>query len=184
VLHGGNTNGGTVYNSGAVVQDGQLAALVDKRFLIPFAEGEALGMPGRYAAGSQSRDVFVSGTSISVLVCWEDVLPLAISTVSTSADVLALPSSDVWLGPMGQAHHLDAARFAAVTTGRWAVRATPTGHSVALTPTGRIAAQLDGPGSAVVTVRKRRLPWNPAALGTWLSLLAALGTLLFVVRKR
>jgi apolipoprotein N-acyltransferase len=184
VLLGGNTDGGTVYNSVALVTDGQVAERVDKRFLIPFAEGEALGMPGRYAAGSQSRDVFVSNTRISVLVCWEDVLPLAISTVSTSTDVLALPSSDVWLGPMGQAQHLDAARFAAVTTGHWAVRATPTGRSVVLTPTGRIAASLDGPGSTVVTVRKRHLPWNPAALGTWLALLVALGSLVFVVRKR
>ena len=184
VLLGGNTDGGTVYNSVALIEDGQVTERVDKHFLIPFAEGEALGMPGRYAAGSNSRDVFVSGTRISVLVCWEDVLPLAISTVSASTDVLALPSSDVWLGPMGQAHHLDAARFAAVTTGRWAVRATPTGHSVVLTPTGRVAARLDTPGSAVVSVRKRRLPWNPAALGTWISLLVGLSTLVIVGRKR
>jgi apolipoprotein N-acyltransferase len=90
----------------------------------------------------------------------------------------------VWLGPMGQAHHLDAARFAAVTTGRWAVRATPTGHSVALTPTGRVASTLDGPGSAVVTVRKRPLPWIPAALGTWLSVLTAIGFVVLLARKR
>ncbi|MGK0347739.1 MAG: apolipoprotein N-acyltransferase, partial [Myxococcota bacterium] len=184
VLLGGNTDGGTVYNSVALIEDGQVTERVDKRFLIPVAEGRAFGMPGRYAAGSQDRDVFVSDTRISVLVCWEDVLPLAISTVSTSTDVLALPSSDVWLGPMGQAHHLDAARFAAVTTGRWAVRATPTGQSVALTPTGRVAATLDGPGSAVVTVRKRPLPWIPAALGTWLSVLTAIGYVMLLARKR
>ena len=179
VLLGGWTDSEPAINRIGLVVDGRVAAHVDKSFVIPFAEATA-----GFAAGDAGRDVRVAGGIVSVLVCWEDVLPRAIAAVSPMTDILALPSSDVWLGPTGQRHHADAARYAAVTTGRWVVRATPTGQSGLIDPRGQWRMRVAEDGAHVVQVPMRPRGWIPAWWGGWLGGLASIAAGILWLLKR
>lgn len=170
-LLGGNADDDGLRNRIALVVDGEVVDHVDKRALVPLAED-------RFAAGTGPRLLDVNGLQVAPLICWEDVLPRTVDRLPREADLLALPSSDVWLGPVGQAHHLDAARLATARSGRWSVRATPTGISGVISPRGRLVHTMTANGGDSFTVPLRR-PWWPQLPGTPLALLALVAALLW-----
>lgn len=161
---------GAPANALALVQGGNVDHLVHKRNRIPVLERKWLGFGTDRFPPGEGRTVRIGDVYIGTLICWEDLHPTSIADASMRSSVLALPSSDVWLGPTGARQHLDAARFAAVTSGRWVARATRNGHSGFLSPDGRLH---DGIPWRTATdraeFRVRRIPllapwWSGAAM--------------------
>jgi apolipoprotein N-acyltransferase len=153
LLAGVEADGDVATNAAVAVVAGEVVGRYEKRRLVPGVEASWFGWgDDRFAPGATPDVVRIGDLDVAVRICWEDLRP-----GSVDADLLAIPTSDVWLGPTGAAAHLDAARLAAVTTGRWVVRAARNGPSAVIDPMGRVHGRLawtnpsvDASGSVVV----------------------------------
>jgi apolipoprotein N-acyltransferase len=156
VLLGAVTRMGEAYFNSAIFIDeqGQLAAQAyDKQHLvlfgeyIPFREQfpflERLVPIDDFTAG-KGNVLFplADGAAFSVLICFEDTLPdLARRAAGDGAGLLVNITNDAWFGPSRQPRmHLDNAVFRAVENRLALVRATNTGMSCGILPTGEVAA--------------------------------------------
>jgi apolipoprotein N-acyltransferase len=143
------------FNSAAFFKpDGSYAGRYDKMRLVPFGEyvpykplfffaGDLLGslpfVPG------QTRKLFESGGKrYGVFICYESIFGDDIRHfVDDGAQVLVNISDDGWYGDSSAPwEHLDMVRMRAVENGRWIIRATNTGITVAIDPLGRITASM------------------------------------------
>jgi apolipoprotein N-acyltransferase len=143
------------YNSAAFfLPDGSYAGHYDKMRLVPFGEyvpykplfffaGDLLGslpfVPG------QQRKIFTSGGHrYGVFICYESIFGDDIRQfINDGAEVLVNISDDGWYGDSSAPwEHLDMVRMRAIENGRWIVRATNTGITVAVDPLGRVTAQM------------------------------------------
>jgi apolipoprotein N-acyltransferase len=123
---------------------GRVANVYDKVELMPFAERSVLGL-GRdpYAPGTEIRLLDVAGLRIGTAVCSEAMGPAyARRLVAAGATVLANPSNDYWFTSEEAARQqLAKARFRAIETRRYVVRATSTGYSAIVDPKGDVLAR-------------------------------------------
>jgi apolipoprotein N-acyltransferase len=126
---------------------------------------------------------------VAPLICYDAVDPrLAIAAVRAGAEVIVTLSNDSWFATGGGPRlHLVVSAFRSIETRRPQVRATNTGISAVITPTGELLGSLgvDQRGTLIESVTPVRRTWTlmlawgdwfgPAALVAALILLAAPG---------
>ena len=173
--------------------NGEPVMVYDKRHLVPFAEyaplprvpwlGWRFDAPGDYTPGVVPT-IFPDPAPFGVLICFEAIYPeLARDLVRQGARFLLNLSNDAWFGTSaGLEQHLAMTVFRAVETRRALARATNTGVTALVAPSGRIQARfpIGVRGAWVVQVPLRDgLPFYARAgdLFAWFTTLGALGAL-------
>lgn len=136
--------------------DGEPTGRYDKRQLVPFGEYvppafgwfvRMMDIPlGEFARGAaQQPPVRVGGQAFAFDICYEDLFPgLLRQQVRDGASVLVNISNIAWFGDshaLGQ--HLNISRLRAIELGRPMLRATNTGVTAAIDPSGRVLAALE-----------------------------------------
>jgi apolipoprotein N-acyltransferase len=134
--------------------------------------------------GPRSLPLEFGGRSARVapLICYDALVPrLVHEAVGEGAELIVTLSNDAWFATgAGPRLHLAMAAFRSLETRRAQLRATPTGVSAAISPTGEIAAQLDvhAREALVATVPLLAIPPGLfARTGDWLGPGAALASL-------
>jgi apolipoprotein N-acyltransferase len=152
--------GYVLYNA-AVSSDenGTILGRYDKQYLLAFGEFLPFGetFPRLYRWSPNSGH-FTPGTSldplilrvrgeshpVSVLICYEDVLPGFTNDAVRHADpeLLVNMTNDAWFGDTTEPwEHLALAQFRAIEHRRYLVRGTNSGVSAIIDPVGRVVAQ-------------------------------------------
>lgn len=138
--------------------DGRLSYRHHKLRLVPFGEyvplAPLLTLGGRFTARLVAQvgeftpgDTYevgqVEGHGLATLVCYEVIFPeLARRFAREGAQLLVSVTNDGWYGTTSAPYqHLMMARFRAVETGRYLVRAANTGISAVVDPRGRVLAR-------------------------------------------
>lgn len=135
---------------------GEIRGRYDKQFLLAFGEYLPLGdtfpilyqwspHSGRFSAGTSldPLPLDVKGTvhKVSLLICYEDILPGFTNRAVAHADpeLLLNMTNDAWFGDTTEPwQHLALAKFRAVEHRRFLVRSTNSGVSAIVDPNGRI----------------------------------------------
>lgn len=127
-----------------------------KRHLVPFAEYlplerllrppvDLLGLPvSRFSQGpSRQPPIAVAGETVGLSVCYEFAFGEEIIEALPEATLLINVSNDAWFGDsIGPHQNLEMARMRAVETGRYLARATNTGITALIGPTGDIKERI------------------------------------------
>ena len=170
--------------------DGEPVMVYDKRHLVPFAEyaplprvpwlGWRFDAPGDYTPGVLPT-IFPDPAPFGVLICFEAIYPeLARDLVRHGARFLLNLSNDAWFGTSaGLEQHLAMTVFRAVETRRGLARATNTGVTALVAPSGRIQARFPtgvrGAWVVEVPLRDGLSPYARAGdLFAWFASLGAL----------
>jgi len=159
------------YNSAFYLSPGKPPAHYDKNRLLPFSEVQPLDAlayePARgdahisqYRAGTEPGIFDVEGAKperIGVLICFEAIYPsMARRVAERGAGVLVNLSNDGWYrGTGGPEQHLQHVVFRAIETGLPMVRATTTGITAVVSPTGEVVARAP---EGEATVLRTRIP--------------------------
>jgi len=188
------------YNAAYLVSPrGAMLTFYDKRHLAPFAEYSPLGRlpwigwrfdaPGDYTAGARPG-IFSAAGGFGVLICFEVIYPeLSRDLARSGARFLLNLSNDAWFGTSaGLEQHFAMSVLRAVETRRALARATNTGISALVAPSGRIAARFPehvrGGWIVRVPLRDGRTPYMRAGdVFAFSSALAAAAALLFAPRR-
>jgi apolipoprotein N-acyltransferase len=146
------------YFNTAIATDikGDIQGRYDKQFLLAFGEYLPLGdtfpilykwspHSGKFSAGTSLDPVKVKTKGnehkVSVLICYEDILPGFTNREVSYADpeLLVNMTNDAWFGDTAEPwQHLALAKFRAVEHRRYLVRSTNSGVSAIVDPNGRI----------------------------------------------
>ena len=136
--------------------DARIRARYDKAHLVPYGEylpmrplltplGLARLVPGDldFWPGPGPRSLDLPGIGpVGFQICYEVIFSGAVIDPARRPRFMFNPSNDAWFGRWGPPQHLAQARLRAVEEGMTIVRATPTGISAVIAPTGRLVAQL------------------------------------------
>ena len=141
-----------LYNS--LVLLGSERGLYHKRHLVPFGEylplrplllplTRMLGVPSPdFSRGPVTPLLSVAGHPIAPTICYEVAFPAEVAAALPEAELLVTVSNDAWFGAsIGPHQHLEIARARAKETGRYLARATNTGISAMVSPTGEVLAR-------------------------------------------
>ncbi len=158
-----------MYNSAVLADaDGRIAGTYDKTVLVPFGEYIPFGdvfpqfyswspYSGRFWKGKIREPLLLDGHALSVNVCYEDIFPTHVRMLMQGGrdhripEVLFNVTNDSWYGDTIQPlEHLVLATFRSIEHRRALVRATNTGISAIVDPSGRIV--------------KRTAQWTRASL--------------------
>ena len=172
LLLGGPRRGetGESHNSAHLLgPDGTDRGAYDKQHLLPFAEYDPLARrtagplagPLDFAPGSRGGLLQTATLRIGALICYEILFPgLVRDRVRRGADVLVNIANDSWLDDGAGAapdQHFSMVPFAAIATRRYLVRASASGVSGFVDPTGAVYSLLpratSGASTASVTPR-------------------------------
>jgi apolipoprotein N-acyltransferase len=126
-----------------------------KRRLVPF--GEFFPVPEFVRGWMRGLDLFyvdflpgdadqpaltAAGERIGATICYEDAYATEQRAVLKDATLLVNVSNDAWFGDSSAPHqHLEITRMRALEAGRWLMRATNTGITALIDPTGRVVAR-------------------------------------------
>jgi apolipoprotein N-acyltransferase len=135
--------------------DGMVRDVYDKNLLIPLAETVPLGalfpplaraLPHTqsFAASTETPALRLGPWRLAVPICYEVVRPDFVRRMAAAANphVLVTIANDAWFGDSQEPWiHLALARLRAVEHRRYLVRATNSGVSAVVDPTGRLIAQ-------------------------------------------
>ena len=136
---------------------GQKLGRYDKAHLVPYGEYlpmrpilSAIGLsrlaPGDldFAAGPGPRTLTLphGWGKVGLQLCYEIIFSGEVVDRADRPDFIFNPSNDAWFGRWGPPQHLAQARLRAAEEGMAVIRATPTGISALVAPTGRIVASL------------------------------------------
>lgn len=141
------------YNS--LLSMGSHEDVYHKRHLVPFGEYlplKALLGPlldfmqipmSDFSSGNSERPLLrLDGIQAGASICYEDVFGEEIIDALPEAAILINVSNDAWFGDSIAPHqHLQMARFRALETGRYMLRATNTGITAVINARGMITAQ-------------------------------------------
>jgi apolipoprotein N-acyltransferase len=184
-----------MFNSAVLLAgDGRVAGRYDKRVLVPLGEKPTLPFlePAvrDFSPASGEQVPFILGARrLGLSICYEDLLPREFrSVVAPDTELLVNLSSDGWFaGSPGPRLHLALAAFRAVEHRRFMLRATTTGVSAVVAPTGRVVLALpEGkPAEEVVEVGwlQGRTLYARAGDAPWLVAPALLVILFFRGRR-
>jgi apolipoprotein N-acyltransferase len=159
-----------VYNS-VMLLGGDERQVYRKRHLVPF--GEYFPVPASvrewmrmqnlpYSDLSAGRDFqtllsAANGAKLAVAICYEDAYGAEQLYAFPDADLLINVSNDAWFGDSIAPHqHLQIARMRALEVGRYAVRATNTGISAFIGPSGELIKTGKQFGPEIMTADLRR----------------------------
>ena len=140
------------FNSALLVDKGGVQGRYDKQRLLPFGEmlpfGETFPVlyelspeSGHISPGHASAPLLLGDKRITVMICYEDVLPGLVNSAVAESNphLLVNLTNDAWFGETWEPwmHHA-LARFRAVEHHRYFLRATNTGVSSIVDPVGRV----------------------------------------------
>jgi apolipoprotein N-acyltransferase len=185
-------------NSAFLVRaDGMIADAYDKNLLIPLAEylpfatllpalGALLPQVQDFAPSSETPALRLGAHRIATPICYEAIRPELVRRMvrASDADLIVTLANDAWFGDSQEPRmHLALARLRAIEQRRWLVRATNSGISALVDPTGEVIAQTGVLTRASLrgTVHAMTGVTPYAILGDWpgwLALAAIAGTLL------
>ncbi len=144
------------YNSAFYVgRDGAIASRYDKTHLLPFAEYFPLRTIDFLRRRFERVRFFTHGDpgamletaigKIATVICFEGIFPEIVRAQTVhGARVLVNLSNDAWLGPgPGPEQHLAMVALRAVENRLWVIRATTTGISAFIDPTGRVVSRTE-----------------------------------------
>ena len=148
-----DTDSDAYYNSLLVI--GAHEDIYHKRHLVPFGEYlplESLIGPflrfleipmSDFTPGTAERPLLdVGDYQAGVSICYEDVFGEEVIEALPEAEVLINVSNDAWFGDSIAPHqHLQMARFRALETGRYLLRATNTGITAVINQHGQVLAR-------------------------------------------
>ncbi|MBI3855656.1 MAG: apolipoprotein N-acyltransferase [Planctomycetes bacterium] len=200
----------TYTNSAVWVKpDGKIAGRYDKIHLVPFAESFSIfreivrkvsGLPLEEMRAGEAVQIWeTGGTKYGTQICYEAIFPEISREIARKGGAFTVNiSNDGWFKASGELDQMLAmARFRSIENRMHVVRATNTGISAFIEPTGRLQAMLavDGKLKEVEGVLAGRIRVTAAtslyrAAGdwaAWLGLGAAAGLLarrIFVDRKK
>jgi len=135
---------------------GEIKGRYDKQFLLAFGEYLPLGETfpilykwsphsGRFSPGTslEALPLDIKGTErkVSVLICYEDILPGFTNRAVAHAEpeLLVNMTNDAWFGDTTEPwQHLALAKFRAIEHRRYLVRSTNSGVSAVIDPNGAI----------------------------------------------
>jgi apolipoprotein N-acyltransferase len=133
--------------------DGAVAGHYDKMHLVPFGEyvpykeffffaKNLLNEVGLFEPGRERTVFNTGGHTYGVFICYESIFGDEIRHLTQEgADVLINISNDGWYGNTSAAwQHLNMVRMRAIENHRWILRATNTGVTAAINPSGRVTA--------------------------------------------
>ncbi len=172
-----------VYNSVFLLGNAE-RQVYRKRHLVPF--GEYFPVPegvrewmrmqnlpySDLSAGDDIQPLLTAanGAKLAVAVCYEDAYGAEQLYAFPDADLIVNVSNDAWFGDSVAPHqHLQIARMRALEVGRYAVRATNTGISAFIGPSGdllKVGKQFE-PAILTMDVRARRGETIYASCGNW-----------------
>lgn len=189
------------YNTAYIVdENGDVQGTYDKTYLLAFGEYIPFGdvfpslyemspNTGRFTPGDHVRPVPFRDYRISVLVCYEDIIPAFVRGAVREADphLLVNVTNDAWFGDTTEPWiHLALAKFRAIEHRRFLVRSTNSGVSAIVDPAGRVVTH-SGVFTrenlhASVAMMKQWTPYQ--TLGSWPGWLGVLviAALAFFVR--
>lgn len=138
------------YNS--LIGIGAASGVYHKRHLVPFGEYVPLeqllrGLIGFFnlpmsdfvPGASQQAPLIAHGLRFAPAICYEIAYPMLVQSISKSADFILTISNDTWFGKsIGPAQHLQIAQFRALEMGKYVVRATNSGFTAIIDPSGQI----------------------------------------------
>jgi apolipoprotein N-acyltransferase len=142
-----------IYNTAVMIDgEGNVKGRYDKTYLLAFGEylpfGETFPVlydwspnSSRFQAGTSKDPVHFGRWAISVLVCYEDILPRFTRDLVRHGNphLLVNMTNDAWFGNTNEPHiHLALAALRAVEHRRYMIRATNTGVSAFIDPVGRV----------------------------------------------
>jgi apolipoprotein N-acyltransferase len=133
---------------------GRLVGRYDKHYLLAFGEYLPFGddfpvlydwspNSGRLSPGTSTDPVLLAGHPVTVLVCYEDILPAFVNAAVRhgNPDMLVNLTNDAWFGDSTEPWiHLALATLRAVEHRRYLLRATNSGVSAVIDPVGRVVA--------------------------------------------
>jgi apolipoprotein N-acyltransferase len=143
------------YNTAFMADErGNVTGSYDKTILVPFSEYMPLAEEfpilqrwspnsGNFAPGAHVRPLRLGKFRLSVLICYEDILPSFVRRVEHEAKphVLINLTNDAWFGDTHAPwEHLALAKLRSVEHHRALVRATNSGVSAVIDPVGRVIA--------------------------------------------
>jgi apolipoprotein N-acyltransferase len=155
----------------------------EKKLLVPIAESE-------FSPGERSAPLRLGIRTLGVSICYEDIWHRALreSVLDTRPNLLLNLTSDAWFGESaGASLHLAVASFRAVEHRRYLLKATTTGVTALVAPTGEVSWTLPPHRTATGVAEVRWLEGSTAyqRFGDWpwygAVPLAALGA---IIRRR
>ncbi|MBU1364526.1 MAG: apolipoprotein N-acyltransferase [Gammaproteobacteria bacterium] len=170
-----------------------------KHHLVPFGEFvpsgfgwfvAALRMPkSNFSPGTVDQiPLAVSGQQVAVNICYEDLFGEEIIRSMPHASILANVSNTAWFGrrSLAQPQHLQISQMRALETGRPMLRATNTGMTAVVLPTGLVDKKLPPfvRGALVADVQGYAGTTPYARFGNGLVLILAVAALLFSMLAR
>lgn len=180
-----------VYNS-VVLLDGERQQSYRKRHLVPF--GEYFPVPEKVrewmkmmslphsdlAAGADVQPLLRTrdGTSLALMICYEDAYNAEQLYALPAAGVLVNVSNDAWFGDSIAPHqHLQIARMRSIETGRPGIRATNTGVSAFIDHDGELlnTGRQFQPETLTSVVQPRTGSTPFVDMGNWPLILLSLG---------
>ncbi len=144
-----------MYNT-AFLTDGKgdVLGTYDKTYLLAFGEYLPLGdifpflyklspHSSHFTRGTHTQPLTLNNIRYGVLICYEDIIPRFVrKLMKEKPDVLINITNDAWFGASKEPLiHLALATFRAVESRKYLVRATNSGLSAVVDPTGNILAQ-------------------------------------------
>ena len=132
--------------------NGAILGRYDKRFLLPFGEYIPFGdtfpslyaysqNSGRVSPGESTEPLVLRGHPITALICYEDILPGFVNAIVAHAqpELLVNLTIDTWFGRTSEPwQHVGLAAMRAVEHRRYLARATNSGVSAIIDPSGRV----------------------------------------------
>ncbi|OGQ05373.1 MAG: apolipoprotein N-acyltransferase [Deltaproteobacteria bacterium RIFCSPLOWO2_01_44_7] len=145
-------SGEEYFNSAALLDsDGNILDRYHKVHLVPFGEYIPLknllvflkpvaSVIGNFKAGKELKPLALENVKIGPLICYEDIFPeLSRTLVKKGAQLLINLTNDAWYGVTSAPYqHLSYSVLRAVETRRALVRATNTGVTAIVDPTGKV----------------------------------------------
>jgi apolipoprotein N-acyltransferase len=198
-----NARGYYLFNSAAfVTPQGEFAGRYNKMHLVPFGEyvpfkqlfffaQNLLHEAGTFDAGGTRTLFTVNGHRYGTFICYESIFADEVREfVHNGADMLVNISNDGWYGDTSAPwQHLNMARMRAIENHRWVLRATNTGVTASIDPTGRVVMAAPRHVRTSIQVRfgyEKDLTFY-AAHGDWFPWLCSLvtgATLLWSLRSK
>jgi len=148
------TTGRRTYFNSALLSDtdGTILGRYDKQFLLAFGEYLPLGKTfpflyrwspnsGRFSPGTSLDPLLFGAHRISVIICYEDILPAFVNGMIRHADpdLIVNLTNDTWFGDTTEPlEHLALAQLRAVEHRRYLIRATNSGLSAIVDAAGRV----------------------------------------------
>lgn len=144
------------------------------RGLISFFD---LPMSNFIEGSTEQPPVYAKGYSFSPQICYEIAYPEYVRRTSQDTNFILTISNDTWFGKsIGPLQHLQIARFRALETGKYLIRATNTGYTAIIDPDGKIVSAAKPFEEAVL--EGKIYPMHGKTLWTRIGILPIIGLLI------